>query len=608
VGNSARKNLSAVAVISIAVLALLFFWSALMVVTFRIPQTGASATCDDRACWKITHVQSGTPAARAGLRNGDIVVYADPVKPLCFWWLKCRPFRLFSGQAVPRFQLARPVTLAVKRGSHNFYVTLDPSMGSASYPLADFLTFVIRLVVYTAFVVLGTWLVLLRPGLMSWMFFAICVSLSAPYGLANLTYVQVLQHGAPLDTFFNISTAFQLGVTALPMFLLRFPNDSSPGWRRRMLVFALCTLPGLFLLFSLSDFFIEFLPELNIAILLFSLGILAVIYAQAGAADRKRLQWAVVGIAAAIVAALMINSISAISMSITHWYATGILDQSSLARDLILDAVALLYAMMLICFTYAIVKHRVIDVRFIVTRGIVIGMMLLLFGAAFAGLDWLFTQYVFQSLWRIAIGMAVAFAMGWLAPDSVRVLVSWFDRAVFKKRYTAMTDLRDLRFALEREARPEELQRVVTFAAAEALKLGSAALFVPASDGGFIRQAAEGWGSGTAWHLLKDDPIVREATHRSKPFGLQDFVWNDMGVPHGTGEPALAVPLISRHKLVGLAVYGAHLSGAEIDPDETRLLRDLCAVAAFAFDQRITGILAAPAYAAKGLRHDQFGA
>jgi hypothetical protein len=512
---------------------------------------------------------------------------------------------LFSGQPVPRFQLAHPVTLAVKRGSHNFYVTLDPDAGSVSYPLVDFLTFFIRLIVYTAFVVLGTWLVLLRPGLMSWMFFAVCVSLSAPYGLTNLTYVQVLQHGAPLDTFYNISTAFQLGITALPMFLLRFPNDSSPGWRRRMLVLALCTLPGLFLLFSFSDFLTESLPELNIAILLFSLGILAAIYAQAGAADRKRLQWAVVGIAAAIVAALMINSISAISMSITHWYATGVLDQPSLARDLIIDAVALLDAIMLICFMYAIVKHRVIDVRFIASRGIVIGTMLLLFGAVFAGLDWIFTQYVFQSLWRIAIGMAVASAVGWLAPNSVSLVVSCIDRAFFRKHYTAMTNLRELRFALEPETRPEEIQRIVTVTAADVLKLGSAALFTPVPDGGFVRQTAVGWTAGTAWHLFKDDPIVREATQRNKPFSLQGFGWNEMAIPRGAAEPALAVPLTSRHKLVALAVYGAHLSGAEIDPDEVRLLAELCRAAAPAYDQRVDArTLATPVLAAAAPRHN----
>jgi hypothetical protein len=621
--NSVPKKISAVGVIGIAVFALLFFWSALVVVTFRIPETGASATLNSprvgllneermavlsgkprtgvllNAGYYITRVRPGTPAARAGLRSGDLVVYAR-LKPDCSRrWYKCHPFRLFSGQPVAQFQLVHPVTLFVQRGSHSFYVTLDPGADSRPYPMGDFLTFFLRLIVYTAIVALGTWLALLRPGLMGLAFFATCVSLAAPTGLAALTFVEILQHGAPLDVFWNTSMAFQLAVIALPIFLLRFPNDTSPGWRRPMLIFALWAVPPLFLLSFLFIHY-DYLADIKIPVFLVSFGIAAAMYTQTRGADRKRLQWAIAGIIAGIVAAVITDAATyfpavengARSMSMS------ILDESA-TRNVIINVATLLYTMMPICLIYAIVRHRVIDVRFITSRAIILGILLTVLVVVFVVLDWIFTDYVSQSLWRIAIGMAVAFGLGWMGRKSASHLVSWVDGTFFRTRYAAMTELRELRFALERETRSEEIQRIVIFAAAEALKLGSAALFVPAPDGGFIRQTAVGWTAGTAWHLFRDDPIVRDAAQRSKPFSLQGVGWNDVRVPRGTGEPALAVPLTWRRKLVALAVYGAHTSGAEIDPDEARLLREICAAAAFAYDRRVNGILATPAFAAE---------
>jgi hypothetical protein len=606
----ARKRLSAIAVVSIAIFALVFFWSSLIVVTFRMPQTGASATYNFRkAGWEITRVGLGTPAARAGLRKGDIVLYASKpgVPPTCFRWLNCLPPRLFNPEdAVPAYELAHPPELLVKRGSHSFYTRIDAGSGSRPYPLSNSLRIVLSLLVFTAATVFGTWLTLLRPGLMAWALFAFCVSAYGPAGSMFRIYFTVIHPGALWNAFINTDLALQLGVAGLPVFLLRFPNDSSPGWRRAALTWTLWTVPWpLFLLFFVLPYIPQspfdgsndrLVPILKLSIFIFSLGILGVIYAQARGVDRQRAKWVIVGVAAALIAAI-INNAAYLTVS-----EQSLREHAPyLARNLSFLTLSL-GALLPICVAYAIVKHRVIDVRFIASRGIIFGILLALLAVVFVGLDWIFTRYVSQSLWQIAIGMAVAFGLGWAASKFARRLVIWVDRAFFRTHYTSMTQLRELRFALERETRPEEAQRVVIFGAVEALKLGSAALFVPVPDRGFIRQTAIGWNAGTAWHLFKDDPIVRKAAHRNKPFSLQEFAWNDMGIPRGMGEPALAVPLISRHRLVALAVYGAHLSGAEIDPDETRLLRDLCATAALAFDQRITGSLGAPTFAPEETR------
>ena len=596
--DAASKKISVITIVGIAAFVLLFYWSLSIVVTFRVPQTGASVRWRYPLGYQIVNVQPGSSAARAGLRPGDIVRYANLADRGCSWvprWLRCRPPLIFYAEGVPAYELAHPVPLLVRRNPHHwFYTAIDPRAGSHSYPVGDAVVILMQLLVYTAFVVLGTWLALLRPGLMTWGFFAFCVS-AAPTGYANVISMQILHARTSVDdAVFYVNSTAQLGLAGLPVFLLRFPNDNSPGWRLPMLVFTLCTVPWILpVVFFVIPAQMEHLPALKTSIFLYSFGILATMYVQARGVNRQRLQWVIAGVAAAISGALLMNA--PLLRGMTPDFIT-------LAGTLIHFISTLLYAIMPICIAYAIVKHRVIDVRFIANRAIIFGILLALFAIVFAGLDWIFTQYVSQSLWQIAIGMAVAFGLGWAARTFASRLVSWVDRAFFKKHYAAMTELRELRIALEGETQPEEVQRIVILGVADVLKLGSAALFVAVGDGGFIRQTSIGWGPGTVWHLFKDDQIALAAAHRNKPFSVQGFTWTDMGVPRGAGEPALGVPVISRRRLVALALYGAHVSGPEIDPDETRLLKDLCAAAAPAFDQRATGILGTAVFAAEAKR------
>jgi len=229
--------------------------------------------------------------------------------------------------------------------------------------------------------------------------------------------------------------------------------------------------------------------------------------------------------------------------------------------------------------TYALLARRVIDLEFVVNRAITLGAIAALMGGIFVLLDWLFTNYVLQTRWQIAIGMAVAFALGWLVRSGRRRLIHLVDALFFRKRHAIMGRVRALRLDLETESQPERIDETIVTRAAEVLNLDSAALFVRTTDGGFVRQSAVGWPSGTAWHLFSDDRVVSEIIrHDRRAARIDEKTWAATRVPDGVARPVLAVPIGSARS--AFALYGAHADGRDIDPDETHGLFDLCAAAA----------------------------
>ena len=60
---------------------------------------------------------------------------------------------------------------------------------------------------------------------------------------------------------------------------------------------------------------------------------------------------------------------------------------------------------------------RVIDVEFVANRAIVLGTVAAFLTGTFVLLDWLYANYLTQTRWQIAVGIGVAFALGWGGPQ-----------------------------------------------------------------------------------------------------------------------------------------------------------------------------------------------
>lgn len=113
----------------------------------------------------------------------------------------------------------------------------------------------------------------------------------------------------------------------------------------------------------------------------------------------------------------------------------------------------------------------------------------------------------------------------------------------------------------------------------QALDLAAAALFHSAADGRFVREAAAGCDDTYGDELGRNDPLVLHLLAQRAPLRL-----SEVGiVPAGRSGAVLASPIVVRQRLAAIVLYGAHRSGADIDPDEVRSLVPLCVGAGAAY-------------------------
>jgi hypothetical protein len=96
--------------------------------------------------------------------------------------------------------------------------------------------------------------------------------------------------------------------------------------------------------------------------------------------------------------------------------------------------------------------------------------------------------------------------------------------------------------------------------------------YLPANDGGYIREAAVGLGPESRWHILPDEDISRPRAGASEP--RAEFV----------------APLVINRKTAAIAAYGLHGSGASLDPDEMASIRRLVDACGPIIGQSLAGV------------------
>jgi hypothetical protein len=57
-----------------------------------------------------------------------------------------------------------------------------------------------------------------------------------------------------------------------------------------------------------------------------------------------------------------------------------------------------------------------------------------------------------------------------------------------------------------------------------------------------------------------------------------------LALPDGQATPAVALPLMRRHELLGIVFYGGHESGGDVEPEEIAALRSVADAAAATYD------------------------
>jgi hypothetical protein len=476
-------------------------------------------------------------AARAGLRAGDTLrLSADDV-------LGCT--RLIRADQRCSFEVtrggrARAVVLTAQPVATSLWVQL------------------IQGVLRLSFLALG--------GLVAWRWFknpaarALSTMLVA-FGLA-MTLIDVsLRTGWGSETFLLLqqTACLIVGSAAAVYFATLFPTRATGGVR--VLLRRLC-LPIALIAFVIAQ--PQFLAQSRWAgyvfvasLIYFALAAvigLGVSFAHAEAADRQRMLWVLASFAVGL-AGFAIGVVQS-AMGGSDWASFGLL--------------AIPFGL-----TYAIARHRVFGIAFVINRAVVYAVVSLVVVAAFLIAEWLLAQ-IFVNVSRttnLALQLSVALVLGF----AIRPIHARVDRVVddvlFRARHLAEAAIR--RFAHEAnlvtdagdlmDKTLEVLSRDAGASAAAIYRRGRDGVYEP------VRSSF-----GAAAPVGENDWALLEMRAWHHPMEMQD------GRSRLPGD--MAFPMTVRGQLAGAIVCGFKRSGEAYAPDERDAVRVLAHEVGLALD------------------------
>jgi hypothetical protein len=231
---------------------------------------------------------------------------------------------------------------------------------------------------------------------------------------------------------------------------------------------------------------------------------------------------------------------------------------------------------------YAIMRHRVINVRLVLNRSVVVLGSLVLATIALAGFDLAFHEEVRRNAPWIA---GVAALVAGVLHERLREITDVVDWLFFHRWFVAE---RELKRAAERLSRAQvdhvaDVDRALIDLPADRLTLTSAALFLREPDGGFRRlHATPSWPDRFMQTMPPDHPLA--ATLKDAPLRLPDAYFSGpVYMPRPFRMPVLAVPLETRGVLRRIALYGPHTNDETLDRDEVNVIARLAQGAAYAY-------------------------
>jgi hypothetical protein len=409
---------------------------------------------------------------------------------------------------------------------------------------------------------------------MSWAFYLFAVGY---FGTSPvfMYWAHVLSPPAYVALTFVLSTVFgPWSVLPLLPFVLRFPNGDVLGWRRRIDPFVWILLALSFALYVVEWRIFsrtESLPAWDtVASAVIPLGafvlaglILAKNLATASPSDRQRWGFLVIGTFVSFVA-----------------YAIYFVPGVPFAVG---QVVGFAVVLMPICIAYAVFRLRVLDVNFVLNRALVYGVLSLGVIAFVSVLDWFFSRVV--AIGRLAIGLELlaTIAIGFMLDRINRSVERFVETVFFRKRRVAENLLRRAASALPYATDERAIIDGLVQVPVDAIELAAAALYRRSNGGARFEGVATARQTTIAPAGFDgNDLLVRML------LADESVVWLDDLQSRFDVESAaiytLAVPVTVRHELVSFTLYGAHANGAQLDPDEVELLKELAREASRAYD------------------------
>jgi hypothetical protein len=506
----------------------------------------------------VDAVEPGSPADRAGIRVGDQVQVAPFSKD-------------YSRFAFPR--AGDRGTFTVRRPNGSYYTVTMTAISKRSFtPTAQILG-ILALIPSAIFVAIAFILVFLRPNVMTWSFYAYATGfLSTQPSMAF--YYPYLDGAAFFLLSFLLNVVWgNFAVLPLLPFVLRFPDDRLTGftktfdrvlWAAIGLGFAAYTyewfasIRGYALVWS--DALDTWLPLATFALATF---ILIQKYKHATPEIRQRFGFLIVG---------LIVSFIAYAVYFVPWIPRSVS-----------EAIGLAVVIMPISVMYAVLKHRVIDINFVLNRALGYGLLSVLVVAFVSLLDWLAGQAISSQRFATGVTLIVTIGVGFLLDRINRVVGNSVEVVFFRERRAAEDYLRRAARALPYATDETAINDSLVQIPSDALKLSAAALYRRSNDG----ERFEGIATSITTPVAPPGFDQNHLLVRMLQSGEQR-VWLEDLRSHLDREQAkyyvLAVPVTVRHELVSFTLYGPHNNGAQLDSEEVDLLEDLSREASRAYD------------------------
>ena len=511
----------------------------------------------------VGSVTPGSPAERAGIVPGDVVV---PVEA---------EHALVVQQLFHRVPANRPIPYAVTHDGHRRVVMIAATWTPISQREAALI--VAQLVRGFVIVLVGALLVLLRPSIMTAAFFVLCLQfgeLAHPTG--NLELVAAVPFfWKPL--FLALTCVVTgAGPATAAIFCMRFPSgEPLRSWRpveKVMIAVGVFTILDYFFALAAGA---TYTPLGNALYLVFSIAVwlsyvVATVsflarYRAASGEDRDRLRWVAIGLVSFLVSFALFwisQNVPSAPAELTTW--------------------AQFVNVLPFTVAYAVIRHRVIDVRMAGGRAIAYTLLSAVPVTAFSLIDWALSNQLAQTRFAVFIEVLVSVAFGFWVNASQRRIDNLIEALFFHSRRIAEEHLRGVARRIAHVTERTPLDETLVREPFESLALASSALF-RLIDGAYVRVAQRGWPVDVLPVLDANDELTLELIATRAPVDVEKMGW-DPGEAAGAPRPALAYPILVRQEPVGVLLLGARRDGERLDALERSAMQALVETAAMTYD------------------------
>ncbi len=424
--------------------------------------------------------------------------------------------------------------------------------------VGDNVTDIFSVVVLVAYALLAAMLVLVRPTPATWAFYVFSLSFQLNGG-QDFQYLSPVLYAALIVL---ISLAAAAAPVAFFSFALRFPEASPTGFGKvaeRVSLFAIGPMLAVWLLFSNIPalFGTSITPWVQSTSTLFQgalflpgIAVLLMRYATSPKNQQSRLRWIVASFAVAFLPLIIADAVMAVTnIEPPIWVL------NTTQAWMIFAPVAL---------AYTIFKHRLFDVRLVVSRALVYGLLTSVTVAILALADWGFGRWLAESRFQLVAEVLLALCIGILLTTAHKRIEHALNSVIFRKQEIALAAVRRFTHEIDLITEPQHLLAQIYETIRQRIECDYVAIYT--ADGNTLVRSS--FGNDQLPSLLSvDDLAVLRLRRWSEEF--------ECDIPAHPLQGALLLPMTARAQLAGFIACGPKRDRTHYLPNEASVLETL---------------------------------